>query len=40
MAQSVETLLSAEKVMSTPGERVSLPAFLVSLLESSGAKPL
>ena len=39
MAQSADTLLSAEKVMSTPGERFSLPAFLVSLVEPSGAKP-
>ena len=39
MAQRAETLLSAEKVMSRPGERLSLPAFRVSLPEPSGAKP-
>ena len=40
MAQSADTLLSAEKVMSRPAERFSLPAFLVSLWEPSGEKPL
>ena len=37
--QSAETLLSAEKVMSMPGERRSLPAFRVSLPAPSGEKP-
>jgi len=39
-AQSADTLLSAEKVMSRPAERFSLPAFLVSFWEPSGAKPV
>ena len=38
-AQSADTLLSAEKVMSRPAERFSLPAFLVSFWGPSGAKP-
>ena len=39
MAHSEDTLLSTEKVRSTPGERSGLPARCTSLREPSGAKP-
>ena len=40
MAQSADTLLSTEKVMSTPGDRSGLPARCTSLAELSGEKPV